>query len=70
MNGESALILRDTQDGFAIFQLFPSTLLGLFDASETMLAIGDPQLREALAAYKQEMAETVAAKDAKLQADL
>ena len=35
-----------------------------------MLAIGDPQLQEALAAYKQEMAETVAAKDAKLQADL
>ena len=31
--------------GFAIFQLFPSTLLGLFDASETMLAIGDPALR-------------------------
>ncbi len=35
-----------------------------------MLAIGDPQLQEALAAYKQEMAETVTAKDAKLQADL
>lgn len=35
-----------------------------------MLAIGDPQLQEALAAYKQEMAETVAVKDAKLQADL
>ena len=31
--------------GFAIFQLFPSTLLGLFDASETMLAIGVPALR-------------------------
>ena len=31
--------------GFTIFQLFPSTLLGLFDASETMLAIGDPALR-------------------------
>ncbi len=29
----------------AIFQLFPSTLLGLFDASETMLAIGVPALR-------------------------
>ena len=35
-----------------------------------MLAISDPQLQEALAAYKQEMAETVAAKDAKLQEDL
>ena len=31
--------------GFAIFQLFPSTLLELFDASETMLAIGVPALR-------------------------
>ena len=31
--------------GFTIFQLFPSTLLGLFDASETMLAIGVPALR-------------------------
>ena len=31
--------------GFTIFQLFPSTLLELFDASETMLAIGDPALR-------------------------
>ncbi len=28
-----------------IFQLFPSTLLELFDASETMLAIGVPALR-------------------------
>ena len=31
--------------GFTIFQLFPSTLLELFDASETMLAIGVPALR-------------------------
>ena len=31
--------------GFAIFQLFSSTLLELFDASETMLAIGVPALR-------------------------
>ena len=31
--------------GFIIFQLFPSTLLELFDASETMLAIGVPALR-------------------------
>lgn len=35
-----------------------------------MLAISDAPLQEALAAYKQEMAETVAAKDAKLQNDL
>lgn len=32
-----------------------------------MLAISDPTLQQALSAYKQEMAETVAAKDAKLQ---
>ena len=31
--------------GFTAFQLFPSMLLGMFDASETMLAIGDPALR-------------------------
>ena len=31
--------------GFAIFQLFSATLLELFDASETMLAIGVPALR-------------------------
>ena len=31
--------------GVAIFQLFPATLLTLFDASETMLAIGVPALR-------------------------
>lgn len=31
--------------GFAIFQLFPSVLLGLFNASEEMLAIGVPALR-------------------------
>ena len=31
--------------GFTIFQLFPSTLLELFDASETMLAIGVSALR-------------------------
>lgn len=35
-----------------------------------ILAISDAPLQEALAAYKQEMAETVAAKDAKLQNDL
>ena len=32
-----------------------------------MLALADPALQQALAAYKQEMADTVAAKDAKLQ---
>ena len=32
-----------------------------------MLALADPPLQQALAAYKQEMADTVAAKDAKLQ---
>ena len=31
--------------GFAVFQLFPATLLSLFDASETMLALGCPALR-------------------------
>ena len=31
--------------GFAAFQLIPGALLGLFDASETMLAIGCPALR-------------------------
>lgn len=31
--------------GLAIFQLFPATLLGLFEASENMLAIGVPALR-------------------------
>ena len=32
-----------------------------------MLALADPALQQALATYKQEMADTVAAKDAKLQ---
>jgi len=31
--------------GVIVFQLFPQTLLGLFDASENMLAIGVPALR-------------------------
>ena len=31
--------------GVAVFQLFPKILLGLFDASETMIAIGVPALR-------------------------
>lgn len=31
--------------GFLIFQLFPASLFALFDASETMLAIGIPALR-------------------------
>ena len=31
--------------GFGIFQFFPAVLLSLFDASETMLAIGIPALR-------------------------
>ena len=31
--------------GVLVFQLFPQTLLGLFDASENMLAIGVPALR-------------------------
>ncbi len=31
--------------GFAVFQLFPKQLFALFDASETMLAIGIPALR-------------------------
>lgn len=31
--------------GIAIFQLFPATLLGLFEASENMLAIGVPALQ-------------------------
>ena len=31
--------------GFLVFQVMPDSLLGLFDASETMLAIGRPALR-------------------------
>ena len=31
--------------GFLVFQITPDSLLGLFDASETMLAIGRPALR-------------------------
>ena len=31
--------------GFLVFQIIPDSLLGLFDASETMLAIGRPALR-------------------------
>ena len=31
--------------GLAVFQLYPQTLLGLFEASENMLAIGVPALR-------------------------
>jgi Na+-driven multidrug efflux pump len=31
--------------GLAVFQLFPATLLGLFEASEHMLSIGVPALR-------------------------
>ncbi|MBQ8310352.1 MAG: MATE family efflux transporter [Clostridia bacterium] len=31
--------------GLAIFQLFPAQLLGIFNASESMLAIGQPALR-------------------------
>ena len=31
--------------GFAVFQLFPGALLGIFSASEDMLAIGIPALR-------------------------
>lgn len=31
--------------GFILFQLFPQTLLGMFDASKDMLAIGIPALR-------------------------
>ena len=31
--------------GFILFQLFPKTLLGMFDASKDMLAIGIPALR-------------------------
>lgn len=31
--------------GFIVFQIFPAQLFALFDASETMLAIGAPALR-------------------------
>ena len=42
----SLMALAITVAGFAIFQIFPSQILGtLFDASDTMLAIGVPALR-------------------------
>lgn len=42
----SLMALAITAVGFAIFQIFPSQILGtLFDASDTMLAIGVPALR-------------------------
>ncbi|MFR6582566.1 MAG: MATE family efflux transporter [Ruminococcus sp.] len=31
--------------GFAVFQLFPGSLLGIFSASDDMMAIGIPALR-------------------------
>ncbi|WMJ85204.1 MATE family efflux transporter [Oscillospiraceae bacterium MB24-C1] len=42
----SLMALGITAVGFAIFQIFPTQILGtLFDASDTMLAIGVPALR-------------------------